>query len=482
MSFEESNNAVELDRVVSWSEWGKALEGAELPMALKRQYQGDIIRFLRVCKALGRPASVGLIKWHLERRGLTEGERKEERDAMEWFYKSARAAKGVRVTRVKFVAPEVDPAVLVPGAGARWSSQHGAPVPLGADDLGKSDWEEALITAIRRKGLLWRTEQTYRGWAKRLVKFMEPRQPWVAAAADVERFLTYLAVELRVMPSTQKQALNALVFFLQQGLNIALGEMDFKRARPARRLPSVLSREEVARLLGAMSPGYGLMSELMYGSGVRLMELLRLRVKDIDLERGQVAVRAGKGGKDRVTVLPVKLKARLGVHFERLRGIHEQDRAEGVPGVWLPEGLDRKYPKAGAEWPWQWLFPSRQLMRDPKSRLMRRHHVMDGTFQNMIKSVATKVRLSKRVTPHVLRHCGARPPISLRSRASSLRKPRADHLRAFRPPSFATHLLESGTDIRTVQELLGHAKLETTQIYLHVMQKPGLGVRSPWDE
>jgi integron integrase len=452
MSIEKTDIGTELDRVVSWSEWSKALEGAELPMALKRQYQEDIIRFLRICKALGRPASTGLIGWHLGRKGLTEGERKEERDAMEWFYKSARAAKGVRVTRVKFVAPEVDPAVLVPGPGAQWSSQHGAPVPLAADDLGKNDWETALITAIRRKGLLWRTEQTYRGWAKRLVAFMAPRQPWVAEAADLEGFLTYLAVELRVMPSTQKQALNGLVFFLQQGLNIKLGEMDFKRARPGRRLPSVLSRDEVARLLGVMSPGYGLMSELMYGSGVRLMELLRLRVKDIDLERGQVAVRAGKGGKDRITVLPTKLKARLGDHFTRLRAIYERDREEGVPGVWLPEGLSRKYPKAGEEWPWQWLFPSRQLMRDPKSGLVRRHHVMDGTFQNMIKSVATKVGLSKRVTPHVLRH------------------------------SFATHLLESGTDIRTVQKLLGHAKLETTQIYLHVMQNPGLGVRSPWDE
>jgi len=471
MGFEKTDTGTELDRVVSWREWGKVLDGAELPMALKRQYHGDVVRFLRVCKALGRPASVGLIRWHLGRKGLSEGERAEEREAMEWFYKSARRAGGVKVTRIKFVAPEVDPAVLVPdslgdegrgsGSGRNRLTQRGSVElindlppgvpPLGATDRGKTDWERALVDAARSKGLSWRTEETYRGWAKRLARFMAPREPWVADGDDLTRFLTYLAVELRVMPSTQKQGLNALVFFLKSGLKLEVGKLDFQRARPGRRLPSVLSREEVLQLLERMTPGYRLMSELMYGSGVRLMELLRLRVKDIDLARGQVAVRAGKGDKDRITVLPVSLHGKLEEHLPKLRQVYERDRAEGVPGVWMPEGLARKYPKAGEEWPWQWFFPSRQLMNDPRSGLVRRHHVMDGTFQNMIKAAATRAGLGKRVTPHVLRH------------------------------SFATHLLEAGTDIRTVQELLGHAKLETTQIYTHVMQKPGLGVRSPLD-
>jgi integron integrase len=194
-----------------------------------------------------------------------------------------------------------------------------------------------------------------------------------------------------------------------------------------------------------------LMAELMYGSGLRLMELLSLRVKDVDLDRRQLIIRHGKGGKDRVTVLPDALLERLRAHLERLRGLHAEDRQAGWPGVWLPEGLERKYPKAGELWEWQWFFPSRQQMRDPRTRLLRRHHVLDATFQNVIKKATLRAGLNKRVSPHVLRH------------------------------SFATHLLESGTDIRTVQDLLGHKNVATTQIYTHVMQKPGLGVRSPLD-
>lgn len=194
-----------------------------------------------------------------------------------------------------------------------------------------------------------------------------------------------------------------------------------------------------------------LMAELMYGSGLRLTELLRLRVKDVDLDRRQVIVRAGKGGKDRVTVLPTTLVGRLREHRERLRRLHEEDRQADAPGVWLPEGLERKFPKAGKAWEWQWLFPSRQWMLDPRTGLRRRHHVLDATFQHAIRQGAIRAQLDKRVTPHVLRH------------------------------SFATHLLEGGTDIRTVQDLLGHKDVATTQIYTHVMQKPGLGVRSPLD-
>ena len=179
--------------------------------------------------------------------------------------------------------------------------------------------------------------------------------------------------------------------------------------------------------------------------------MLRLRVKDVDLERGQLIVRAGKGDKDRATVLPEKLVARLRAHRDRVRGLYEEDRAQGLAGVWLPEALERKYPGAGVSWEWFWLFPSRQISRDPHSGWQRRHHVLDATFQLAIRLAAKSVQLNKRVTPHVLRH------------------------------SFATHLLESGTDIRTVQDLLGHVDVATTQIYTHVMRKPGLGVRSPLD-
>jgi len=193
------------------------------------------------------------------------------------------------------------------------------------------------------------------------------------------------------------------------------------------------------------------MAELMYGAGLRLMELLRLRVHHLDLDRGQLKVYAGKGDKDRITVLPNRLVPQLREHLGRLKVIFDRDRAENLAGVWLPEGLERKFKKAGETWQWQWLFPSREASFDPVSGTHRRHHVLDGAFQNAIRLAANRAGIDKRVTPHVLRH------------------------------SFATHLLESGTDIRTVQELLGHESVETTQIYTHVMQKPGLGVRSPLD-
>ena len=269
--------------------------------------------------------------------------------------------------------------------------------------------------------------------------------------AQHRHWLTDLAVRQQVSPSTQKQALNALVFFLQEGLAHQLGEIRFTYARERRRVPTVLSRAECGRLFTALSGTTRLMAELMYGSGLRLMELLRLRVQDLDLERRHLLVHAGKGDKDRSTVVPERLVEELRGHLERLRRLHEEDRQAGLPGVWLPEGLARKYQRAGERWEWQWLFPSRETSVDSRSGVRRRHHAVDSTFQNAVRRGAEAAKIDKRVSPHVLRH------------------------------SFATHLLEAGADIRTVQELLGHESVETTQIYTHVMQKPGIGVRSPLD-
>jgi integron integrase len=268
----------------------------------------------------------------------------------------------------------------------------------------------------------------------------------------VKGFLTHLAAREGVSAATQKQALNALVFYLREVEGQTPGDFsDFVRARRRARTPVVLSAGECRRLFGALEGTFGLMAELMYGAGLRLTELLRLRVKDADVARRQLVVRGGKGDQDRVTVLPEAVVERLEAHRERLRRLHGEDRAAGLPGVWVPEALARKYPNAGTDWAWQWLFPSRQLMRDPRSGQRRRHHLLDATFQHAIRQAARKAGLEKKVTPHVLRH------------------------------SFATHLLEGGADIRTVQELLGHKSVETTQIYTHVMAKPGLGVRSPLD-
>jgi integron integrase len=325
---------------------------------------------------------------------------------------------------------------------------------LAATDLGGPEWERKLIRELRTRHYEWRTEQAYRMWARRFAEWLERRGQSVPAAGEIELrdFLSDLATRQRTAVATQRQALNAIVFLVREALGKPLADFgNFTKARAVERVPVVLSRGECQRLMAALEATPRLMAELMYGSGVRLMELLRLRVKDVDVERRQLVIRAGKGGKDRVTVLPEVLVERLLAHRERLGKLHAQDSEAGLPGVWLPEGLDRKYPQAGKAWEWQWFFPSRQQMKDPRTGLLRRHHVLDATFQHAIRKAAVRAGLAKRVTPHVLRH------------------------------SFATHLLESGTDIRTLQELLGHKNVATTQIYTHVMQKPGIGVRSPLD-
>lgn len=246
--------------------------------------------------------------------------------------------------------------------------------------------------------------------------------------------------------------MNALVFLFREVLGRAPGDLSgYQASRKPPRVPVVLTRAECMQLFSVLEGTTGLMARLMYGAGLRLTELLRLRVQDLELERGIVTVRAGKGGKDRVTVLPKALKGELAKHLDRLRELFDQDRAAGVAGVWLPPVVEHKIPKAGVSWPWQWLFPSRQLSVDPRSGVKRRHHVRDNAFQTAIRTTAQRAGIAKRVTPHTLRH------------------------------SFATHLLESGHDIRTVQDLLGHAKVETTMIYTHVLNKPGVTIRSPLD-
>lgn len=286
------------------------------------------------------------------------------------------------------------------------------------------------------------------------------RHPRKMGTDEVRAYLTHLATDLHVGASTQNQALNALVFLYREVLHQPLGDFaDFARAQRPIRVPEVLSREETRRVLEALEEEFRLPLQLLYGSGLRVFELLRLRVKDLDLERRQIVVRDGKGAKDRVTMVPAKLVAALREHLARVRRQHEADVAAGYAGVWLPEGLARKYSHAPREWPWQWVFPARSLTEgrqrpdapSPGSGLWR-HHLLPETLQRAMRAAVRKAGLNKRATPHTLRH------------------------------SFATHLLDNGTDIRTVQDLLGHESVETTQIYTHVMQKPGLGVRSPLDE
>jgi integron integrase len=309
-----------------------------------------------------------------------------------------------------------------------------------------------MVTVLRSRHLQWRTEETYRGWARRFAAWLDGKPIEQADNDDIRRFLEFLAVERNVSASTHRQALNALVFLYREALGRDPGDLSGHRpARAARRIPVVLSRRECQALFDQLDGTRRLMAQLMYGAGLRLMELLRLRVQDVDFERGIVTIRSGKGGKDRVSVLPESLQIPLRQHVDRLRVLYAEDRKTGLPGVWLPPPVEHKIPTAGAQWAWQWFFPSRQLALDPRSHIRRRHHMQDSSFQNAIRQAARAANLSRRVTPHTLRH------------------------------SFATHLLADGTDIRTIQELLGHADVATTMIYTHVLNRPGVAVRSPLD-
>lgn len=311
---------------------------------------------------------------------------------------------------------------------------------------------DEVRVALRTGQYAARTEETYVNWIERFLAFSQPGRRDAICVEMVQEYLEYLAVVRRVSARTQNQALNALVYLFREVLDRDLGEIGgVTRAAERKRLPVVLTREEVRALVGAMAEPYALMAEFLYGTGLRLMEGVRLRVKDVDFAAAQVVVRNGKGDKDRVTTLPVSLAERLQAHLERVRATHEVDLAAGRGEAWLPEALTRKWPQAARDWKWQYVFPSSRLSVDRSSGRVRRHHVHENALQRAVTEGAKVAGLTKRVSCHTLRH------------------------------SFATHLLEAGYDIRTVQELLGHSDVSTTMIYTHVLNRPGLAVRSPLD-
>lgn len=309
-----------------------------------------------------------------------------------------------------------------------------------------------LSRTIRTRGLSIRTEKAYLHWLCRLVAFHGMRAPARLGAAEVVSFLQHLAVVRNVSASTQNQALNALVFFYDKALKQPLGDLGpMVRAKRPKRLPVVLSVAEVKRLLAAMDGVHGLIAALLYGTGMRLLECLRLRVQDVAFERNLIVVRRGKGDKDRVVPLPATVVPALKAHLESVRQLHEADLAEGLGEVMLPDALAHKYPAAGREWGWQFVFPSGRLSVDPRSGVTRRHHLHEDSVQKALRAAVAQAGIGRQASCHSLRH------------------------------SFATHLLERGHDIRTVQELLGHADVSTTMIYTHVLNRAGVGALSPLD-
>lgn len=305
---------------------------------------------------------------------------------------------------------------------------------------------------IRYKHYSIRTEQAYVDWIKRFILFHNKRHPREMGAAELEAFLSHLAVVGNVSAATQNQAKCAILFLYREVLQAELPWLEnVIGAKVKRRLPVVLTVSEVTRLLDRMSGTNQLIAKLLYGTGMRIMEAVRLRVKDIDFELHELLVREGKGNKDRVTVLPASLIEPLRRHLDRVRMLYEDDLAAGYGEVYMPFALDRKYPNAGREWKWQYVFPANARSRDPRSDAVRRHHVSDQAVQRAMKQAVRDAAINKPATPHTLRH------------------------------SFATHLLQSGYDIRTVQELLGHEDVQTTMIYTHVLNRGGRGVVSPLD-
>ena len=324
--------------------------------------------------------------------------------------------------------------------------------PPDASDARGPRLLDRVRQAIRMRHYSRRTEQAYVDWITRFIIFHRKRHPATMGASEISRFLSWLATAKRVSASTQNQALSALLFLYRHVLGVEIGPIDqVARAKAPLRIPVVLSREEVARVLTNVHGTMWLVAALLYGAGLRLQECLELRVKDIDFDRHQVVVRRGKGQKDRLTMLPAGVEERLKTHLEGVRRQHEKDLANGVGRVVLPFALDRKYPNASTDWRWQFVFPAGRICRDARWGPPSRYHIHESVVQRAVAAAARQAGLTKRVGCHTFRH------------------------------SFATHLLEAGYDIRTVQELLGHADLSTTMVYTHVLNRGGLGVRSPLD-
>ena len=422
-------------KVIQFPQWAEVLDGQELPKRLKQTFEITIRWFLNFCVRGRAQVTVqsarDFIEWATCEKTPQPWQLEQWKEALRWFFREAKNHSTIQAAS----APPQEKSVWLP-----------------ADQQNRPAWKVAFLTVVRRRHYSYRTELSYLVWLERFARHVKIEALETLGEEQIAQFLDALALDERLSASSQRQALNALVFLYREVFNKELGDFsDYRRAKVRPHLPVWLSRAEMQKVFENLGERERLMAQVMYGGGLRLMELLRLRVKDVDLEQEIITIRGGKGNKDRRVPLAHSLVDRARVHVGGVQKLYEKDRKDERAGVWLPDSLERKYPKAGTEWPWFWFWPDDSLSQDPRSGLLRRHHVSDRLFQIAVKTAANRAGLSKRVTPHVLRH------------------------------SFATHCLEKGYDIRTVQELLGHQSVETTQIYTHVMQKPGLGVKSPLD-
>jgi len=455
---------------ISFPNWSDALAAAELPAQERDRHRIIINWFLgylkRECSPATKTSARDFIEHLVQTRHPADWQVKQWTDGLNWFFREApkrrnvhpksakRPAKGDSTSRAEAAGAEAagsDTAAFSDGRRqyAHTVAEMQAQVPL-------DPWYEETVRLMRVRQMAYRSEESYLGWIRRMERFLGHKDGLEAfGQEDLKRFLSYLAVEEGVAAGTQKQALNAGVFFLREVRKMELGDFsDYVKANPKKYYPVVYSQDEIRRLLAKAKGKWQLMARLQYGCGLRISELCRLRVKDVDLERGKLYIRASKGDKDRCVPLPKCLRKPLVEHLAKIRPLHEADRAADVPGVYMPGALDKKMPKAGKRWEWFWVFPMDRLSKDPRGpedAPKRRHHILPRAYQKELSKAAVEAEIPKRSNSHVLRH------------------------------SYATHLLENGTNIRTVQEFLGHTCIETTMIYLHVMEDEKDKTLSPLD-
>jgi integron integrase len=448
-------------KAFDFSHWPERLAQAPLPERNQHSYAITIRWFLSFCRRgrgeISHQSARDFIAWAGSEKNPKPWQIEEWKEAIRWFFRDAKAvATGSPPQSSNLPTPPSGALRLRSGPASNLEpaiiTRRTPDSPHLTRPKEVPAWKTAFLTVVRRRHYSYRTEQSYLVWLQRFARFCRSDDLQLRGPEDIKAFLDDLALDQRLSASSQRQALNAVVFLLREVFGKELGDFsDYRRGKVRPHMPTWLTLEEVRSLLSQLPGSWSLITCVAFGGGLRLMELLRLRVKDVDLEQEIITVLGGKGDKDRLVPLANVVVEPLRKHFEALRRLYEADRREQVAGVWLPDGLQRKYPKAGEEWPWFWLWPADHLSLDPRSGLYRRHHASDWEFQRIIKQAAVRARLNKRVTPHVLRH------------------------------SFASQALDGGMDLRTLQELLGHKSVETTMIYTHAMRKPGLGVKSPLD-